>query len=115
MDISDITATNLQDEVLAPIIIEEYREQVTKRMKDVKYMLILAMYVDSIFQDFETFLRTEIDLVEDDIRLVVNEYNSNFITFDLELGIYTFKDISEALFNILHPEYRVYNNSVDIE
>ena len=42
-------------------------------MKDDKYMLILAMYVDSIFQDFETFLRTEIDLVEDDVRLVLDE------------------------------------------
>ena len=94
---------------------EEYREQVTKRMEDDKYMLVLAMYIDSVFQDFESFLRTEIDLVEDDVRLVLEEYNSIFITFELETGIYTFKDSSEALFNILHPEYRVYNNSVDIE
>ena len=75
LDIRDITATDLQDEIIAPIIIKEYREQVTKRMKDVKYMLILSMYVDSIFQDFESFLTIEIDLVEDDIRLVLDEYN----------------------------------------
>ena len=31
LDISDIIATDLQDEILSPIIIEEYREQVTKR------------------------------------------------------------------------------------
>ena len=37
-------------------------------------MLILAMYVDSIFQDFQNFLRTEIDSVEDDFRLVLSEY-----------------------------------------
>ena len=61
------------------------------------------MYVDSIFQDFENFLRTAIDLVED-VRLVLDEYISNFVTYELEPGIYTFKDISDALFNILHPE-----------
>ena len=67
------------------------------------------------FQDFESFLRTEIDLVEDDIRLVLDEFNSGFITYKLEPGIYTFNDLSEALFNILQPEYELFNNSVDNE
>ena len=31
LDIEDITAADLQDEILAPIIIEEYREQVSKK------------------------------------------------------------------------------------
>ena len=65
-DNSDITATDLQDGIIAPIIFKEHGDQVTKRMKNDKYMLILAMYVGSIFQDFESFLRREIDLVEDD-------------------------------------------------
>ena len=69
LDISDITATNLRDEIIAPFIIKQYREQVTKRMKDDKYMLILAMFIDSMFQDFKSLLRTEIDLVEDDIKI----------------------------------------------
>ena len=30
LDFSDVTATDLQDEIIAPIIIKEYREQVTK-------------------------------------------------------------------------------------
>ena len=34
LDISDITATDLQDDIMGPIIIEDYREQVTNRMKD---------------------------------------------------------------------------------
>ena len=33
LDISDITATDLQDDIIAPIIIEEYREEVTKEWK----------------------------------------------------------------------------------
>ena len=115
LDIGDITATDLQDDIIGPIIIEEYREQVTKRMKDDQYMKILAICSSSVFQDFESFLRTQIDLVQDDIKLVLDEYNSSFITYELNPGIYTFKDISEALFNILQSEYPGPSNVIDIE
>ena len=115
LDNSDITAADKQDDIIGPIIIEEYREQVTKRMKDDKYMEILARYTRSVFQDFESFLRTQIDLVEDDIKLVLDEHNSSFITYELDPGIYTFKDISEALFNILQSEYPGPSNVIDIE
>ena len=105
LDISDITDADLQDDIIAPIIIEEYKKQVTKRMKDGQYMKNLAGYVGSVFQDFESYLRTEVDLVEDDIKLVLDEYNSSFITYELEPGIYSFKDFSEVLFNILQHKY----------
>ena len=105
LDISDITDEDLQDDIVGPIIIEKYNEQVTKRMNDGQYMNILAIYTRSVFQDFESFLRTQIDLIEDDIKLVLDEYDSSFVTYELQPGIYTFKDISEALFNILQTEY----------
>ena len=73
LSFSDITATDLQDGIIAPIIFKEYREQVLKRMKYDKCMLILASYTSSIFQHFESYLRTEVDLGEDDIRLVLDE------------------------------------------
>ena len=57
LDISDITATDLQDDIIGPIIIEEYKEQVTKRMEDEQYMNIFSIYTTSLFQDFESFLR----------------------------------------------------------
>ena len=56
LDISDITATDLQDDIIGPIINGEYNEQVTKRMKVEQYMNILAIYNSSVFQDFESFL-----------------------------------------------------------
>ena len=105
MDISDITAADLQDDIIGPIVIEEYREQVTKRMKDEQYMRILSIYTSSVFQDFESFLRTQIDLIEVDVNLVLDEYNSSFITYELEQVIYSYREISEALFNILQLEY----------
>ena len=115
LDIEGITAADLQDEIIGPIIIEEYNEQVTKRMKDDGYMNILERYTNSVFQDFESFLRTQIDLVEDDVKPVLDEYNSSFITYELEPGIYTFKDISEALLNILQVEYPRPINTINIE
>ena len=105
LDIEDITAADLQDDIIGPIIIEEYNEQVTKRINDEQYMNLLAIYTSSVFQDFESLLRTQIDLVEDDIKLVLDEYNSSFITYELEPGIYSYRDIAEAVFYILHPEY----------
>ena len=105
LDIEDITAEDLQDEIIGPIIIEEYKEKVTQRMNDEQYMNILAIYTRSVFQDFESFLRTQIDLIEDDIKLVLDEYNSSFITYELEPGIYSYGDIAEVVFYILHSEY----------
>ena len=115
LDIEDITAEDLQDDIIGPIIIEEYKEQVAKRMNDEQYMNILALYTSSVFQDFESFLRTQIDLAEDDIKLVLDEYNSSFITYELDPGIYPFKDVSEALYNIIQSEYPGPGNVIDIE
>ena len=82
LEISHIAATDLQDDIVGPINFKEHREQVTKRMEDVRYMNILSDCPSSVSQDFESYLRTEIDLVEDDIRLVLDEYNSSFIIYE---------------------------------
>ena len=115
LEISDITAVDLQVEIIAPNIFEEYREQVTKRMEDVGYLNTSAVYHSSISQDFAAYLRTEVDMLEDDIKLVLDEYSSNFITYELELGIYIFKDLSKSVFNFLQPEYPASSNVIVIE
>ena len=74
-------------------------------MKDQQFMNILSIYTSSVFQDFKSFLRTQIDLIEDDVKLVLDEYNSSFITYELKPGIYSFREVSEASFNILQLEY----------
>ena len=84
-------------------------------MKEDKFMRILAIYVNSMFQDFENFLRTKVGLVEVHIKFVSDEYNSSFITDKLTPGIYTFKDLSEALFNILQSEHPGPSNVIDTE
>ena len=72
-------------------------------------MLVLFFRIPKIF------LRTKIELVQDDIRLVLSEYLSNFIIYVLDSGIYTFKDLFETLFNILQPESEASSNVIVIE
>ena len=115
LGITDITATDLQDDIMAPFIIEEYKEQVSKRMEDGQYMIILSVYTRPEFQNSRSFLRTQNDLVEDDIKLVLDECNSSFITYEISPGIYTFKDISETLFKIPQTENPGLSNAIDIE
>ena len=47
--------------------------------------------------------------------MVLDKLISSFINYEIQPGFYTFKGLSEALFNILQPEFELYNNSIDIE
>ena len=64
-----------------------------------------AGYPSSVVQEFEGYLRTEVDLIADDIKLVLDKNKSSFNTSELQPGIYTFKDLFEPLFNILQLDY----------
>ena len=54
-------------------------------------------------------------MVEDDIRLVLDIFNSSFITYEVEPGIYTFEDHSESVFIFLQPKYQASSNVIVIE
>ena len=115
LETSDITATDLQKEMIGQIVTEENRKEVSKRTKNDKYIDSFVGYTSSIIQDFENYLRSEVDLVEDDIRFVWDEKNSNFITNELPPVIYNFKDFSEFLSRYLQFEDDGINDTVDIE
>ena len=56
LEITDITATDLQGNITGPtIILDEYRNQVTERMKDDKNLNILAIYIDLYFKNLKVF------------------------------------------------------------
>ena len=60
-------------------------------------MVLLFGYSASSFRDFESYLRLVVGLNEKDIQIILKEYNSHFITYELTPGIYTIQDISEAI------------------
>ena len=73
LEISDIAPADLQDELLSTKVIEERRKEVSKEMKKDNQMDLSGFYIMSMFQDCESYLRTKIYLVEDDIRWVLDE------------------------------------------
>ena len=54
-------------------------------------------YARSLFRGFEIYLRVFVGLDEDDIELILKQYNEKFITYQLSLGIYTIEDILRAV------------------
>ena len=60
-------------------------------------MVFLLGYCSSSFRDFQSYLRLVVGLDEENIQLILKEYNSHFITSQLTPGIYTIQDISDAI------------------
>ena len=81
LDISHITNEHLDDEVLGPQIIDEFIKLSTEKRNSDGYMILLYGYTRSRFRNFESYLRIVIGLDEEDIQLILNEYNSHFITY----------------------------------
>ena len=50
-------------------------------------MILLLGYSASPFRDFESYLRLVVGLDEEDIQLILKEYNSHFLTYELTPGI----------------------------
>ena len=73
MGTSDITPQDLLDETVVPRLIEEHRKAYLKKYRANGLKKLLHCCKSSIFQDFECFHRTEVDLVEDDIRLLLQK------------------------------------------
>ena len=97
LNISHITIEHLDDEILGPRIIDEFIKLSNEKKNTDGYMIILFGYCASSFRDFESYLRLVVGLDEEDIQLILKEYNSHFITYELTPGIYTMQDISDAI------------------
>ena len=69
-------------------------------------------YARSPVRVFESYLRTVIELNEDDIQSISKPYNANFVTHGLSPGIYTIKDISEAVYTMGDQE-RTLKSKID--
>ena len=94
---SNITNEHLNDEILGPRIINEFIKLSNEKKNKDGYMILLLGYARSLFQDFESYLRIVVGLPEEDIQLILKEYNSLFITYELTPGIYSIQDISDTI------------------
>ena len=97
LNIPHITREHLLDDETASRIIDEYHKlSQEKKITDGSTILLLN-YSRSQFRDFESYLRIRVGLDEEDIQLILKEYISHFITYELSPGIYTIKDISDVV------------------
>ena len=60
-------------------------------------MIFLLGYSRSLFQGFESYLGIVVGLDEEDNQLILKQYNSHFVTYELTPGIYTIQDSSDTI------------------
>ena len=96
LGISHITQEHLLDDETASRINDEYHKLSHEKKSTDGYTILSLNYSRSQFRDFESYLRIRVGLDEKDIQLILKEYKSHFITYELSPGIYTIQDISGA-------------------
>ena len=97
LNIPHITNEHLDDEITGPRIIDEFIELSNEKKNSDGYMILLFGYSASSFREFESSLRLVVGLDEEDFQIILKEYNSYFITYELTPGIYAIQDISDAI------------------
>ena len=98
LNIPEITNSHLEDETLAPRIAETYWKLRSDKSSHDGYIIFLMGYARLLFRDFESYLRIVVGLEEDNIRLILKQYNEKFITNELDPGNYTIQDLKKAVF-----------------
>ena len=98
LDIPEITDGHLEDDILAPRIAETYWKLRSDKSSHDGYIILLMGYARSPFRDFESYLRIVVGLEEDNIRLILKQYNEKFITYELDPGNYTIEDLKKAVY-----------------
>ena len=105
---------------MAPRIADTYRKLRSDKSRYDGYIILLMGYARSPFRDFESYLRIVVGLEEDNIRLILRQYNEKFITYEIEPGNYFIEDIQKAVYPIgdhektLHIEYDDLNKNVKL-
>ena len=121
LNIPEITDDHLEDETLAPRIAETYSKLRLDKTSHDGYIILLMGYARSPFRDFESYLRIFVGLEEDNIRLILKQYNEKFVTYELDPGNYTIEDIQKAVYFLgdhegtLQIEYDDLNKKVKLD
>ena len=118
LGIPNITDDHLEDDILGPQIAKTYWELRSDKASHDGYIILLTGYARSLFRDFESYLRIAVGLDEDNIRLILKQYNEKFITYELDPGNYNIEDIHQTVYSLddhkgnLQIEYDKINKKV---
>ena len=120
LNIPNIRDDHLEDETLAPRIAETYWKLRSDKTSHDGYTILITGYANTSFRDFESYLRIIIGLEEDDIQLILKQYNEKFVSYELDPGNYTIEDIQKAVYSLgdhegtLQIEYDDLNKKVKL-
>ena len=106
-NISDITPYRLRHEKIGPRNIEAYRKLRLEKSNTDGYIILLMGETRSLIGDFESHFKTKNDLHGDDIQLILKQYTSNFVFYELSPGIYSIKKFSGAVKTMGDREQRL--------
>ena len=67
LNISDITPSYLQHEIIGPLFIEWFRELRLEKLSIDEYIILIMGYARSPFRNFESYLIIVVGLDEDDV------------------------------------------------
>ena len=98
LKISAITDDHLDDKATADRIAEAYWKLRSDKSSHGGYIILLMVYARSAFREFESYLRIVVGLEEENIRLILKQYNEKFITYELDPGNYTIEDLHKAVY-----------------
>ena len=99
LSISDITQYLIQHEK-STFIFETYKKLRLEKLSTDGYIILLMGYKRSILRVFESHLRIVVRLDEEGIQLILKQYNSNFLTYELSPGFYSIKDFSDNVYKM---------------
>ena len=71
-------------------------------------------YDRSLFRDFASYLRIVVGLDEDDTRLILKQYNANFVTYELDPGNYAIEDLQKVVYPFGDHERTLQIENVDL-
>ena len=88
------------DEKIGPRCFEAYKKLRLKKSNTDGYIILSMGYAQCPFRDFESSHRIVVSSDEEYIQLILKQYNSNFVTYDLSPGIYTIEGIADVVYTM---------------
>ena len=120
LNLPNVTNNLLEDETIGPRIIKTYWDLRSEKSSTDGFNILLMDYARFFFRDFESCLRIVVSLDEDDIQLILKQYNAHFVTYEIDPSNYTIEDLQEAVYPLgddegaLQIEYDDLNKKTNI-
>ena len=71
------------------------------------YYIIIFCCGKSPLRDFESYFRNLAGLNEDDIQLILKQYNSKFFTYKISSGLCTYTELAEVLSRSFKTDFEI--------